>query len=53
MSDAGFPPGLYVSLAGSGNGSGVSPSNSMSYVDFLSYTVLPGDVIYFKEGDEF
>lgn len=51
--DAIFPPGIYVSLAGSGTGSGNRPSNSMSYADFQAYALQAGDVVYFKEGDQF
>lgn len=48
-----YPPGLYVSLVGSGNGSGSNPNHSMSYANFQSYTLQAGDVVYFKEGDQF
>lgn len=50
MMGAGTPV-LYVSLSGSGTGSGASPNNAMSITTFSSYTVLPNYTVKFNQGD--
>lgn len=44
---------MFVSSAGSGLGDGSSPTNSLSFTNFLLETIPSGTTIYFNRGDSF